>query len=294
MYPDFLCIGAQKSGTTWLDANLRAHPDIWLPPAKELHYFDCRSTAPWGLYYPYDEAIRFNLRRIGRQALGDLLQAPRNLPWYLRYFCRQRTDHWYASLFTPAPGQLAGEITPGYARLEAAGVERIHRLMPDLKIIYLLRNPIDRLWSQAAMYFAKRGRADLSAIRSEELMRFLQRPLTARNSAYARTLAIWEQYYPGEQLFVGFFEQIEQAPQDLLADIHAFLGIRGCAAEQAPTLSKKIYAGSYPPMPDDIAAHLGDTYRQEIEGLHRRFENPFTASWLAALDAPPAASGALA
>ncbi len=40
MFPDFLCIGAQRSGTTWLHHNLRQHPEIWMPPLKELHYFD--------------------------------------------------------------------------------------------------------------------------------------------------------------------------------------------------------------------------------------------------------------
>jgi len=40
MFPDFLGIGAQKSGTTWLYQNLAAHPQIWMPPVKELHYLD--------------------------------------------------------------------------------------------------------------------------------------------------------------------------------------------------------------------------------------------------------------
>ena len=38
--PDFLCIGAQKAGTGWLYEQLREHPDFWMPPLKELHYFD--------------------------------------------------------------------------------------------------------------------------------------------------------------------------------------------------------------------------------------------------------------
>jgi hypothetical protein len=38
--PDFLGIGAPRAGTTWLDRNLRAHPDLYLPDRKELHYFD--------------------------------------------------------------------------------------------------------------------------------------------------------------------------------------------------------------------------------------------------------------
>jgi len=40
MFPDFLGIGAQKSGTTRLYQNLAAHPQIWMPPVKELHYLD--------------------------------------------------------------------------------------------------------------------------------------------------------------------------------------------------------------------------------------------------------------
>src|SRR5438105_11482287 len=38
--PDFCCVGAQKGGTGWLYEQLRAHPDFWMPPLKELHYFD--------------------------------------------------------------------------------------------------------------------------------------------------------------------------------------------------------------------------------------------------------------
>src|SRR5215471_17299234 len=38
--PDFLCVGAHKAGTTWLYRQLDSHPDFWMPPVKELHYFD--------------------------------------------------------------------------------------------------------------------------------------------------------------------------------------------------------------------------------------------------------------
>ncbi len=38
--PDFICIGAQKAGPSWLRANLQKHPQIWMPSVPELHYFD--------------------------------------------------------------------------------------------------------------------------------------------------------------------------------------------------------------------------------------------------------------
>src|SRR2546423_4071056 len=41
--PDFLCIGAQKAGTSWLYHQLNSHPDFWMPPVKELRYFDSLS-----------------------------------------------------------------------------------------------------------------------------------------------------------------------------------------------------------------------------------------------------------
>ena len=40
-YSKFLCIGAQKAGTTWLFINLQMHPEIWLQPVKEVHYLNC-------------------------------------------------------------------------------------------------------------------------------------------------------------------------------------------------------------------------------------------------------------
>src|SRR4051812_18116714 len=47
--PDFICIGAQKAGTGWLYEQLRAHPDFWMPPLKELHYFDRQWRSPRAL-----------------------------------------------------------------------------------------------------------------------------------------------------------------------------------------------------------------------------------------------------
>jgi hypothetical protein len=72
MYPDFLCIGTPKSGTTWLDHQLRCHPALWLPPIKELHHFDCLGTAPWALYYRFDKGIQHNLRRAAKQSISVL------------------------------------------------------------------------------------------------------------------------------------------------------------------------------------------------------------------------------
>ena len=48
MFPDFIGIGAQKAGTTWLHRNLQAHPGIWMPKEKEIHCFDEIKSKPVG------------------------------------------------------------------------------------------------------------------------------------------------------------------------------------------------------------------------------------------------------
>ena len=55
--PDFLCVGAPKGGTSWLFRQLNSHPDFWMPPLKEVNYFDSMSR----LRHP-DRAARSNLR----------------------------------------------------------------------------------------------------------------------------------------------------------------------------------------------------------------------------------------
>jgi len=60
-YPDFLGIGAQKAGTTWLHLNLRRHPGVWLPPVKELQYFNeiyVRRHRRWMVPYRKKHGLR--------------------------------------------------------------------------------------------------------------------------------------------------------------------------------------------------------------------------------------------
>ncbi len=123
-YPDFLCIGAQKAGTTWLDKNLRRHPALWLPPMKELQYFShlhLPATRKW--------TTRQRRERERRERGSQLLR---------RYFERtiprigtsatsrgspispagRSADDWYGRIFSLAPRErICGEVTPDYATL---------------------------------------------------------------------------------------------------------------------------------------------------------------------------------
>lgn len=64
--PDFICIGMQKAGTTWLAANLSKHPAVWVPPIKEIHYFDEVHVDP-GWHIRRRNAAANNLKRFNLQ-----------------------------------------------------------------------------------------------------------------------------------------------------------------------------------------------------------------------------------
>ena len=98
MFPDFIGIGAQKAGTTWLHHNLQAHPGIWMPKEKELHYFDEKIKQEGGPLRrlrgdrPLDKRWR-------RQAKSRLRRVPKgpfaeDLGWDLRYFLAKPGDRW--------------------------------------------------------------------------------------------------------------------------------------------------------------------------------------------------------
>ena len=282
MYPDFLVIGAQKSGTTWLYQNLRAHPQIWLPPEKEIHFFDFPPLIPfYFLLFAPERSIRhWGMNRMIRD-YHKVKAGQQSASWYMRYYLLPRTKRWYRSLFTPNEGQVAGEITPRYSALNDKGVAKVHALMPNAKLIYLLRNPIDRMWSDLAMYHSSRfGHDGLHTIDEQRILSFIENSKHLASSRYINNLARWEQYYPSSQIFVGFQDQIRDEPQNLLKAIYQFLEVDSVHQPNSSIVNKRINSHSYPEIPGHIAKMLARTFIEDIETLHQRFNNIYTAEWL--------------
>jgi len=283
MIPDFLVIGAQKSGTTWLDRNLRCHPEIWLPPEKEIHFFDFPPLIPfYFLLFAPEHSIRHWAKNRMLRDYRKVKAGQQTFSWYVRYYFFLRTQNWYVSLFTPDSNQIAGETTPRYSILRENKVSRIHALMPDSKIIYLMRNPIDRMWSDVAMFHSERfGYDGLHAVDEEQVIKFLMDSKHLASSRYLKNLEQWEKYYPASQIFVGFYEQVRDTPKQLIQSIYRFLGVDDSEQSIPLTVTKKVNVHDYPKMPDHIAYVLAQLLIDDIEKLHQRFNNQYTAEWLA-------------
>ena len=147
--PDFLCIGAQKAGTTWLYSMLSQNESVFLPPIKEIHFLDYIYVA--------------NHRHWVGAAFDKRAKALSRKPEFRKYFrglqmADRTTDAWYAAVFNhpKAAGRITGEITPAYSMLPAGGIRRAHAINPELKILFIIRDPVERALSQLRMVAGRR------------------------------------------------------------------------------------------------------------------------------------------
>lgn len=281
MYPDFVGIGAQKAGTTWLNRNLQVHPQIHMLP-KEVHYFDRkmddRSNAVTRLLgkRQSDEQWR---RQVKHWTIMNLVKKPslQELLWGAKYYMRSYDDRWYASVFEPKKAKVSGEITPAYSAIGQEKVAHVHRIMPHTKIVFFMRNPIERVWSQTVMSFDKVEKGSASGAPEGEMLRRIERNSAQVLSNYRRTLENWSAFYPEEQIFIGFLEDVHFFPEELLGGLYEFLGVDSHFDDSLTR--KKIHSRSTASMPAKIAGHLARSYHEEIAWLRERFGG-YASFWL--------------
>ncbi len=180
MLPNLLVIGAMKGGTTSLWEYLGRHPQIHMSPTKEIHYFD-------------DPA---------------------------RY---ARGPSWYESHFTGAGPEHAvrGEVTPAYARfpLYADVPRRAAELVPDARLIYVLREPLARIRSH---YLHHRMLGIESAPFAKAVV---EHSTYVDTSRYAMQLDQWLRHYSRDRLLVITSEQLRDQHCETMTKVYAFLGV---------------------------------------------------------------------
>ena len=125
--PSFLVLGAQKAGTTWLYHMLAHHPQIFMPDCKEVHFWDKQYAKGYAWY----EAL---FKEEGSEPAGELSLVARSASG-----SSSRQGGREGSAL-----KRRGEITPAYAILPPETIAEIHARYPNLRLIYLVRNPIDR------------------------------------------------------------------------------------------------------------------------------------------------------
>ena len=266
-------VGATKAGTSWLYTYLHDHPECAMPAVKEAHY--------WDTFDPVERAKQidaFEAQRARFEAIRDEAEANQQ-GWKVRNMTRQidelaalidvvgsdRTGDAHYAAWLSGRGErprLVGDITPSYALLPEARLRRMTALSPASKVIYLMRDPISRLWSHVRMQARRKlpqGR-DFATKANNTLWRVInkgaERHLTERGD-YAGAVTRLRDAVPAGRLMIVFMEQM-LTPEGL-ARICDFLGLTYKAAKPVP-----VHEGEAAEIRDDlrpkVAAYLQDQY----------------------------------
>ncbi len=180
LLPNLLVIGAMKGGTTSLWEYLRQHPEIFMSPTKEIHYFD--------------EASHRN----------------RGVGWYEQHFEGASAEH-----------RIVGEATPAYTRfpLHRDVPARAAELLPGVKLVYVLRDPVARIRSHY-LHHRSLGIESLPFARA-----VVEHSTYVDTSRYALQIDQWLRHFPREQLLVLTSERLRKAQRETMAEVYAFLGV---------------------------------------------------------------------
>ncbi len=228
------CVGATKAGTTWLYDQLSLHPDCHLRTIKELHYFTCVESGRFGHQIKVQGSAATRLAALpGGNALRSrkiidvadwtrlLTERHQNIAGYLRYLTEGRGVR-----------RLVADMTPAYALLPEARLRAMAEIAPDVRFLYLLRDPVDRLWSHVRM-MARRatnaaGHPYAASKLMDEILDGKPSGAVARGD-YATILTRLRAAIQPQRLMIQFQDEMLTVPG--FARLCAFLGIRPMAAD---------------------------------------------------------------
>jgi hypothetical protein len=248
--PDFLCVGAQKAGTSWLYRQLNSHPDFWMPPIKELRYFDqmshSRHPDSWRKAPSRDERDRFFFA-----AMESLCSTP--------FIDRQR----YGRLFAPKGELLSGDITPVYSIVPEEMIVAIMEYFPALKIIFIARDPVERAWSALSMGVRNGGLSPFDVRNPDVVIQHLFHPDILCRSFPSLTVARWRRHVPADQMRIYFYDDLMTASARLRSEIILFLG--GDPKKARVRADQKIEQDmNKPRLTTEVQNHLGRFFAREL------------------------------
>jgi hypothetical protein len=195
-YIDFIGIGAPKCGTTWLSAQLDAHPQIGFAPDKEVYYF---------------------ADTIARRIAGQELH------------CFDRGVAWYHKQFPALTGAITcrGEFCPSYLYSEEAAT-RVAAYRANIKLLVCIRPPAEMIYS---WYWY--GRNAVVASLPESFEEMMKNPFLRDLGCFARHLRPYLDRFPAENILVVQFDAIRRDPDRVRRGVYEFLGV---AADFKPQL----------------------------------------------------------
>lgn len=270
--PDIVCIGAQKAGTTWFHSVFGTRPDIWVPPFKEMHFFD-------HLYG--DDSHRWSKGHIMRSIRGavryHVMHEKEIALDYVDYLCSLTHDdmfsrRWYGRIWDRAgEAQMPLDVTPEYSCISAEGVEHFKRMLGKCKVIYILRDPASRAASQIRMGLTRRNTVPKNM---DDWIAEIERPEIDNRGDYRTYVPRWKAAYKPDQLLFMPFKQIASDPDGFLREVEDFIGLKPFKYARS---GERVHEGQGIRVPDEVKDLLRMRYADQYQFLADEFSPEFLA-----------------
>lgn len=278
----FYCLGAARSGTTWLHDVLSQHPEISIPPQKEVHYWDW--IRPPHITNPTVAAdLRFAessvLYRLGSLA-GRVSSRINRKVVRCRYQMRMRSgmadDHlsYMQYLDYERKGSVVvGDMTPAYALLSSDTYGEMLSLNPDARFVFVMRDPCERFVSDVRFGVIKRGEStnnkeiDLNNKIKEEISS--QGSLAVLKSQYEKTIENLEAAIPPDQIMYLFYENMFS--ENTIIALERFLGLQ----HEVHVAGDRVNSSAQVKLSIDVSAESWKLMKTRFAPTYKKLQDKF-------------------
>ncbi len=259
--PDFLLIGPQRTGTTWLSRHLVLHPEIFIPAEKELYYFNYL-----------------------KEGSGNLFQSTK-LTWYLKKFNPHfadfiRLNAMNIKMMRSLPkqslnwaqykkGRVFGEATASYAAMDSSLISELLQIAPNVKIIMMVRDPVARAWSHAKKDLLKATGKKLDEVSFEVFAEFYQRDYQVRCGQFQEMINLWQNHVGHQNFLLQKFSDIASQPEVIFDEVCRFIGVEPMG-HQLVSKGRIVNPTAKNSLPPEHAELLNALFSQEKAFLHDR------------------------
>ncbi|MBM4146913.1 MAG: sulfotransferase [Nitrospira sp.] len=268
----FLCVGAQKAGTTWLHSQLSSHSQITFTNVKEIHYFNTIHNGSILLTQRKVEHIERLIKNNKFALMQYFTNLSRGLPVdeKLRKLLSPVDDKWYCDLFKDKKGIYAADFSPEYALIGEEGFRHVRRLSQNRKIVFIMRDPISRAAS-AIRYFYKTKGTDISVVPIDEMTKLAETPTIIQMSSYGDTITHLDKVFDGKDVKYLFYEDMMSNKQEHIEKITTFLEINNIKLSES-SLEKRVNETESFELPLRISEILAERLTHVYDEVSNRFK----------------------
>lgn len=249
---------------------LSERADVWVPPFKELHFFDHKfkaDTRAWTGWH-VKKGVETARRRY-------LISNSKPDPDYLDYLdtilkTPMFNGTWYKNIFSQAPiNSVCLDVTPAYSCISKEGVSFVASFLKDAKFIYIIRSPLDRALSQLRMDLSRNG----IPLTKDEWIKRATAPVILSRGDYKLNIPRWREHFDESRLLFLPFQQIAQKPYIFLKQVEQFVGLP--PFDNYKKATKKIHRSSVTTLPDYIIEIVKENVFEQDEFLNEYFGHDF-------------------